>query len=207
MGRLAHDGSKVVKNVSGYDLTKLFVGSFGSLGFLTRVTIRLRPYDEATEHFIAPLSSWSEAERLAYTIVDGAFEPTSLRVVSQDNALHLQARFDGVEAAVQAQMSRMGDGATASQPEESHVNTDHAVRLKAVLPLRNAAAWVREAEQHGASLLQWDCGTGVVRAFFDDVPDIAALRQRALQSAGTGNSRARAARLENSGTGVGRAAQ
>lgn len=183
-GRLAHDGSKVVKNVSGYDLTKLFVGCFGSLGFLTRVTIRLRPHDEGTAHWSATLSSWSEAEKKAFDILDGAFEPTSLRVVSQSGALRLQVRFDGVEASVQAQMSRLGGGDTTAGSQETQVVAEHLVCTKAVLPLRNAAAWVGMAEQEGAKLLQWDCGTGEARAFFEHVPDIAALRRSAVQSSG-----------------------
>jgi glycolate oxidase FAD binding subunit len=170
--------------VSGYDLTKLFVGSFGSLGFLTRITIRLRPHDEATAHWSATLSSWPEAEKKAFDILDGAFEPTSLRVVSQNGAPHLQARFDGVQASVQTQMSRLSDDGTSAQTAELDVIPGHIVRMKAVLPLRSTAAWVRSAEQEGASRLQWDCGTGVARAFFSHVPDITALRRQAVQSGG-----------------------
>ena len=47
-GRHVKGGAKVVKNVAGYDLPKLFIGSFGTLGLISRVTIRLRPRDAAT---------------------------------------------------------------------------------------------------------------------------------------------------------------
>jgi glycolate oxidase FAD binding subunit len=42
-GTIAHSGGKVVKNVAGYDLGKLFTGSFGTLGVIAECTFRLHP--------------------------------------------------------------------------------------------------------------------------------------------------------------------
>ena len=42
-GEVVKAGGKVVKNVAGYDLMKLFTGSYGSLGIITQVTFRLYP--------------------------------------------------------------------------------------------------------------------------------------------------------------------
>lgn len=54
-GRLVRAGGKVVKNVAGYDLTKLYTGSLGSLGVITETTFKLRsqPPAEATLAFYA----------------------------------------------------------------------------------------------------------------------------------------------------------
>jgi len=54
-GEIIHAGGRTVKNVAGYDLTKLFVGSFGSIGAITEATLRLTPRPEATALLAAVL--------------------------------------------------------------------------------------------------------------------------------------------------------
>lgn len=61
-GTIARSGGKVVKNVAGYDLPKLFTGSFGTLGVITEATFRLHPLPRQTATFtvraadVAPLA-------------------------------------------------------------------------------------------------------------------------------------------------------
>ena len=52
-GELIKAGGKVVKNVAGYDMCKLFVGSLGTLGILTEVTLRVAPIPETSATVIA----------------------------------------------------------------------------------------------------------------------------------------------------------
>jgi len=47
-GTLARAGGKVIKNVAGYDLAKLFTGAFGTLGLITEISLRLHPRTQAT---------------------------------------------------------------------------------------------------------------------------------------------------------------
>jgi glycolate oxidase FAD binding subunit len=54
-GSLVKTGGRVVKNVTGYDLAKLFVGSFGALGVVVSAWLRLRPRPEAHAVLAAPL--------------------------------------------------------------------------------------------------------------------------------------------------------
>ncbi len=46
-GAIAHSGGKVIKNVAGYDLAKLFTGSYGTLGLILSISVRLHPLPEA----------------------------------------------------------------------------------------------------------------------------------------------------------------
>ena len=47
-GTIAKSGGKVIKNVAGYDLAKLFAGSFGTLGLIATVSVRLHPLPTKT---------------------------------------------------------------------------------------------------------------------------------------------------------------
>src|SRR3954464_1146096 len=50
-GRAVKGGGPTVKNVTGYDLPRLLVGSFGTLGLITRATLRCRPRPESSRWF------------------------------------------------------------------------------------------------------------------------------------------------------------
>ncbi len=53
-GQEIKGGGRVVKNVAGYDFMKLFTGSFGTLGIITQVTLKLKPEPEASGMMIVP---------------------------------------------------------------------------------------------------------------------------------------------------------
>jgi glycolate oxidase FAD binding subunit len=65
-GAIATSGSKVIKNVAGYDLAKLFAGAFGTLGVILSVNVRLHPLPEG--HTTA-LGATADAEALAAAAV------------------------------------------------------------------------------------------------------------------------------------------
>jgi glycolate oxidase FAD binding subunit len=61
-GTIAQSGGKVIKNVAGYDLAKLFAGSFGTLGLILSVNVRLHPVPDGTA---TAFGAGGDPERLA----------------------------------------------------------------------------------------------------------------------------------------------
>lgn len=93
-GALVHGGGKVVKNVAGYDLCKLYAGSLGTLGAIATVTFRVRPSWEATALVSAEVPAANAEEAL------GALQTTTLMpavnaVELRDGAVRVTLGFDG----------------------------------------------------------------------------------------------------------------
>ena len=183
-GRDVRGGAKVVKNVAGYDLPKLFVGSFGSLGLITRVTIRLRPNDAASASWNERFASLSQLEKRADEILNGPFEPTHLRASWRGSNWQLRARFDGGERAVAAQLARLPASVELNFDEETA--KVESWQLRAQLPWTRAAQWLRAAGERGADTLDWDCGLGVACAQWSEcsVQSVAELRVLSEQAGG-----------------------
>jgi glycolate oxidase FAD binding subunit len=109
-GKLAKAGSKVVKNVAGYDLMKLFTGSQGTLGFISQITFRLYPYPPASNSLMVVGSSTAIAA-LAQKLLSSGLCPTAVDLLSaatlaalgQVGELGLLVRFQSVVESVTAQ--------------------------------------------------------------------------------------------------------
>jgi glycolate oxidase FAD binding subunit len=113
-GQLAKAGGRVVKNVAGYDLMKLFTGSYGTLGILTEVTFRAYPIPEASGTVVLT----GEAEAIASatkTLLASALTPTATDLLSTQlvtrldfgQGMGLMVRFQSVAPSVKEQLSRM----------------------------------------------------------------------------------------------------
>ena len=94
-GTVASSGGKVVKNVAGYDLAKLFCGSRGRLGLIARVALRLHPLPAAARSLVAPAGALPalRTSQLAPSAVD----------LSVPGGLALL--FEGAPRAVDAQLA------------------------------------------------------------------------------------------------------
>jgi len=119
-GRLVHAGGRVVKNVAGYDLTKLQVGGFGGFGIIAEAHLRLRALPRADVTLLArgtrdTLTS-AAREAMAAELVPATLELLSPALAAEADWV-LAARFVGTDAAVQGDVRRLGPiGNLAWQP-------------------------------------------------------------------------------------------
>jgi glycolate oxidase FAD binding subunit len=77
-GTLIHSGGKVVKNVAGYDLIKLFVGAQGSLGVIVEANFKLRPLPELERFTQASCASLDKAGELIEAVIKSELTPVVL---------------------------------------------------------------------------------------------------------------------------------
>ncbi len=81
-GRKAKGGGRVVKNVAGYDLMKLLIGSYGSLAVITSASFKLFPAPRQTRTFLAEFATWQEALKFRDQVVRSPLSPMCLEIVS-----------------------------------------------------------------------------------------------------------------------------
>jgi glycolate oxidase FAD binding subunit len=104
-GTLARSGGKVVKNVAGYDLSKLATGAFGTLGVITAAVFRLHPLPKASQSLSARLVSPAAAQQLMLAIEDSTLAHTALQIRASDSeAPHVDLLIEGTSAGVDAQV-------------------------------------------------------------------------------------------------------
>jgi glycolate oxidase FAD binding subunit len=118
-GRVVHSGGKVVKNVAGYDLGKLLIGSLGTLGVLGELIFRVHPLPAAVRVVHIPAGDAAAACRVSGRILGSDLVPSALELATTHDGEHLAlvALFEGVEASVEhqaTQLSALCGGGTIS---------------------------------------------------------------------------------------------
>ncbi|MDT5157874.1 MAG: glycolate oxidase [Acidobacteriota bacterium] len=119
-GRLLRAGGRVVKNVAGYDLCKLFVGSYGTLGLILELTFKLRPRPAREATLVAHSSDLHSLHGAARALLAAQLLPVAVELLSPrmaralglsvaDGAFALLARFAGTTDAVAYQLGRAAE--------------------------------------------------------------------------------------------------
>lgn len=200
-GERTRCGGRVVKNVTGYDLCKVYTGSLGTLGVIEAAWLRLRPRPQAVRAL--EVTGDGVAKGLAAALA-AARRPASRAAVLRlaaprsGETFHLVVEFAGDAAVVDQEAERLGDELGAGDaPTEAIAAVraaqgarpgDSGLRFRVsalVSRLQEVAARLREA---GAEL-QVQPGRSVVYAFFDGA-DPGAAFEAAAQAARVGEGTA-----------------
>ena len=112
-GEIVRGGGQVVKNVAGYDLPKLFIGSLGTLGIIVEATFKLAPLPKKTATLLAHFDDFERAAAVTARILQSPLLPLSVELFNRTagaqfgwrDSFALAVRFGGIEGAIARQLS------------------------------------------------------------------------------------------------------
>ncbi|MBP1765374.1 MAG: putative FAD-linked oxidoreductase [Firmicutes bacterium] len=168
-GRILKTGGKNVKDVAGYDLTKLMVGSEGSLGIFTKIIVKLMPAPETKKCLLATFKNLGEAGKAVENIIGNKLVPSVLELLDAttiqalgnnalpglptDTAAVLLIEIDGIQTVVENDTAKIIEilqthnaGHIAAAQTEEECNALWAAR-RAILPSlakQNSMMWLTD---------------------------------------------------------------
>lgn len=172
-GVVAKSGGKVVKNVAGYDLGKLFHGSYGTLGLITECAFRLHPRPVRAVY----VRTGNDSVR---RVLDAQVVPAAIEVDSATG--EMAVLLEGTEAGVRERAAKLaGDNGevTHEAPAWWGVPPEGPILVKLSVPLSR----VPELLACG-SAIRGSAGTGVLYAGAADITEVEALRAHCVRLKG-----------------------
>jgi len=110
-GRKGKGGGRVVKNVAGYDMMKLLIGSWGTLAIITNASFKLFPYPRNCRTFIAEFATAAEALACRDAVMRSPLDPICLELVhlpSKATTWEIHVRASGSDAVLARYRSELG---------------------------------------------------------------------------------------------------
>jgi glycolate oxidase FAD binding subunit len=194
-GYVTHAGGRVVKNVAGYDLSKLYIGSLGTLGVIVELSFKLAPIPPASGLVVAQFGELRLAEAYLRSVLHSPLGPLAVellapgaaRAVGWPDELTVALRVGGYANAVDRQVRDLRK--LANEQQGQHLDVDDAgwaglrdlalgvgpdaVVVRAAAPISASAALVELLSRELADYrpLVWaHAGNGVAYAAFDATP-------------------------------------
>ena len=136
-GQLVRNGGKVVKNVAGFDLCRLFVGSHGTLGVIVEATFKLLPLPQKEIFLQKECKSIKAVEKLLEQIWNSNLQPCVLDIHRMnDHPITLVAGFSGANADVKSQSNIASEMGLKSETDCTYdgVFRSTAYRSESVAP-------------------------------------------------------------------------
>lgn len=104
-GTVAKAGSKVVKNVAGYDLSKLFTGSLGTLGVIAEANFRLHPIRDVSKTIVAEIEGGpQEVQAAVGALVRTQAEPTAIELRYGEDEKLISVLAESIEGGIEAKI-------------------------------------------------------------------------------------------------------
>jgi len=180
-GRLVQSGGRVMKNVAGYDLTKLAAGGFGAFGVIVLVHLRLRALPRADQTLVLE-GSREELAQVAEDIAAAAVQPAAHELMSPALARRerwlLAVRFAGSAALVSAEETALraatggGGRFTQLRADEAHALWMRAAESFATRPVTFRIGGLPDSSDELLDLLQHQVGDEWISAS----PGVGAIR-------------------------------
>ena len=164
-GTIAKSGGKVIKNVAGYDLAKLFAGSFGTLGAILELSVRLHPLPPATATAVGRTDDPGRLGDAAQALSHARLEQLGLDVRWESGEGTVLSRFGGATAHPQAEaaerlLDRTGlaseivaDDAPLWDAQREAQRSPGGLVVKVSALQADLPELARSAERHGATLV------------------------------------------------------
>ncbi|MFA1539286.1 FAD-binding oxidoreductase [Actinomadura monticuli] len=115
-GQVARSGGKVVKNVAGYDLGRLFSGSYGTLGLIVEATFRLHPIPAASAFVTCAVAGPEDAHDAVQSVLHSPVAPSAVEYIGPGTvAVLLEGVPEGVAARAGQTLELLGENAGISE--------------------------------------------------------------------------------------------
>jgi glycolate oxidase FAD binding subunit len=161
-GRVFHSGGRVVKNVAGYDLCKLMVGSLGTLAVVTQVTLKLKPVPESSILVAARFENVADRDAAVNDLLNSQTRPVAIETLNRAAAAAVEN---------QAQAGLPNDGwlllvGFEGSPRETQWQADTWQKeLEPRHPQQQILIQAAEADRLWKALTEFAVGAGTEFAF------------------------------------------